>query len=174
MRHLTGRGADAHRRVGQLTSRLAGVVLAAALLITACGSEEFVSGFDADPGPIDTDLQPALAEGADPERVPEVERNFLANCVKGGGEELPDLEPVQQEGLLAVCGCNYLAIVGHSFDEARDALDDDGDAADEEELAERAFEIFTEIDDDMRNADVELDDAVEGLVADCIRSEAGL
>ncbi len=157
-----------------LSRRFAGLVLVGALLGAGCGDDDFVSGFDADPGPIDTDLRPALAEGADTDAIPEVQRNFLANCVKGGADPLPDLEPVQQEGLLAVCGCSYEAIVAHSFDQAEQALADAAADVENEELAERAFEVFTEIDDDMKTADSELDQVVVDLVADCVRSEAGL
>lgn len=135
------------------------------LLVSACGSDGTVAGFDADPGPISVELVGALQPGTDPDTVPEVQRNFLELCVKGGEDSLPDLPTVQREGLLAVCGCTYDALVEASFEAAEGSTPD--------ERASSAFAYFTGIEDDLR-AEGTFADEVADLVRVCIRAEAGL
>ncbi|MGI9623667.1 MAG: hypothetical protein ACR2PK_12590 [Acidimicrobiales bacterium] len=155
-------------------------VLVAALVLAACGSEVTASGFEADPAPIDPNMVTALGDTDDPEAVPEVQRNFLTGCVKGFDSSLPQMEPVQTAGLLQVCGCTYDRLVGYSYDQARDrvneSLEDQGSSAEAalETFDDAAFEVFTSIEEDLRSGDSDLPDEVFSLIRDCIRSEAGL
>lgn len=105
--------------------------------------------------------------------VPAVQRNFLAHCVKGGGADLPGLEPVRRDGLLAVCGCSYDAIVGYSFETIEQGAAAFVDTSDID-LAAAAFDVFTAIDDDLKTADTDLNPDVQELVRTCILTESGL
>lgn len=160
----------------QLTARLGRLLLVLSLIVAACGDETTASGFDADPGPIDPDLEAALEDDEDPAAVPEVQRNFLTGCVKGFEDSIPELEPVQRTGLLQVCGCTYRQLIRHSEelvreDVNRSALNDPDEILDA--LGRASFDAFTEIEDDLR-AGEELDDEVADLVRTCIRQRAGL
>lgn len=135
------------------------------LVLVACGSDSSTSAFEADPGEISPDLVLALRGDVDPDEVPEVQRNFVDQCVKGGEDSLPELPIVQREGLLAVCGCVYDGLVGAAYDAVGDS--------DPESRDDDAFAWFTEMEDDLR-ADGQLSDEVLGVVRGCIRSEAGL
>ena len=161
----------------QLIARLGRLLLVLTLVVAACGDETTASGFDADLGAIDPDLEGALLAGEDPAAVPEVQRNFLTGCVKGFDDAIPELEPVQRAGLLQVCGCTYTSLVNHSRELVRDQVNEN--AADEgtedffEVRDQLAFDAFTEIEDDLRAGEA-LTDEVADLVRTCIRERAGL
>ncbi len=143
------------------------VVLAAActIALAGCSDSGTGSGFDAEPGPIDPTLVTALGDDVDPQAVPAVQRDFLEMCVEGVDGSTEDLAPLERSGLLAVCGCTYDAIVEDLRSEA------DGDTAEEREGA--AYREFRAIESDLR-AGNGLGDEIEGLVAACIRDEAGI
>lgn len=161
----------------QLTARLGRLLLVLSLIAVACGDETTASGFDADLGPIDPDLEAALQNDEDPTAVPEVQRNFLTGCVKGFEDSIPELEPVQRAGLLQVCGCTYEGLVSYSQDLVRDQTNEEAALEDPdgffEALNQAAFDTFTEIEDDLR-AGEELPDGVADVVRTCIRQGAGL
>ncbi len=105
--------------------------------------------------------------------VPAVQRNFLNHCIKGGGAEFPELEAVQRDGLLAVCGCAYDAIVEYSFEAIETGAAGFIDTSDID-LSQAAFEVFVSIDDDLKTTGTTLDADVENLVRSCILTESGL
>ncbi len=149
---------------------LLAAVAVASLLLAACGGSTSVSGFNSDPAPIAADLALALADTTDPEAVPVVERRFLEACVKGGGDSLPlELATVQRDGLLAVCGCSFSALVQSSFA----AAEADLDTASQDELEAAAFERFSDLDETVLN-DEDLPAEVSDLIRACIRAEAGI
>ena len=123
------------------------------------------AGFDADPGPIDPTLVAALGDDVDPQAVPAVQREFLEMCVQGVDDAPEELAPLERTGLLAVCGCSYDAIVEDLRSEAQ------GDSAEDRERA--AYGEFRDIESGLRAGD-DLDPEIEGLIAACIRDEAGL
>ena len=142
------------------------LVVALAALSGACSDDGGSgAGFDADPGPIDPTLVAALGDDVDPQAVPAVQRDFLEMCVQGVDEATEELAPLERTGLLTVCGCSYDAIVEDLRSEAR------GDNAEDRERA--AYSEFRDIESDLR-AGNDLDPEIEGLVAACIRNEAGL
>jgi hypothetical protein len=155
-----------------IVARLVAVALLVALIVGACGGDDDVSGFEADPGPIAVDLIGALPDGADPDAVPALQRQFLDWCIKGGQDRLPEIPTVQREGLVSVCGCVYEGLVEHSFAVAQDATPDGADP-DPEQLAKRAFDAFRELDEDAR-IDASLPDDIGEIARRCIRAEAGL
>lgn len=160
----------------QLIARLGRLLLVLTLVVAACGDETTASGFDADLGAIDPDLEGALLAGEDPAAVPEVQRNFLTGCVKGFDDAIPELEPVQRAGLLQVCGCTYTSLIAHSQDLVRDQVNQDAANGTDDffELRDQlAFDAFTEIEDDLRSGEA-LTDEVADLVRSCIRERAGL
>ena len=144
---------------------LLALVALAGLAVAACSDDDGAGGFAGDPGPIDPALVAALGDDVDPQAVPAVQREFLELCVEGVDGSTEQLAPLERSGLLAVCGCSYEAIVADLSAEA------DGDTADER--ARAAYNAFRAIESDLR-AGNHLDPAIEGLVADCIRTEAGL
>lgn len=145
------------------------------MLTAACGGDGTAGSFTENPEPISLDLVAALGVDDDPETVPEAQRNFLEGCVKGFGDGLPDLDSVQQAGLLSVCGCSYAQLLGHSYMVASEQMaDEDADDGEREELDARAYGVFEEIEDDLRSGDSELPDDVLDLIRTCVRSEAGL
>ena len=161
----------------QLIARLGRLLLALSIIAVACGDETTASGFDADLGAIDPELEPALLSGEDPTAVPEVQRNFLTGCVKGFEDSIPELEPVQRTGLLQVCGCTYERLVNHSQDLVREQVNESASSADPDaffdELNKAAFDAFTTIEDDLRSGEALTDDVAD-LVRTCIRQRAGL
>lgn len=158
-----------------MTRRLAAVVVGALVVLAGCGSDGSSGSFEDGVGPIDRQLVPALAADADPDAVPEVQRNFLDGCVLGFADGLPDLEPVQQSGLLSVCGCSFEQLVTYSRAEAaRVAADDPDGEADAEALEAAAFEIFTDLENDIRIGEADMPSEVLDLIRTCVRSEAGL
>ena len=161
----------------QLTARLGRLLLVLSLIAVACGDETTASGFDADLGPIDPDLEAALQNDEDPTAVPEVQRNFLTGCVKGFEDSIPELEPVQRAGLLQVCGCTYDGLVNYSQDLVLDQTNRDAALEDPDEffaaLNQAAFDAFTEIEDDLRAGEA-LPEGVADVVRTCIRQRAGL
>ena len=161
----------------QLTARVGRLLLVLSLFAAACGDDTTASGFDADLGPIDPDLEAALLNDEDPAAVPEVQRNFLTGCVKGFEDSIPELEPVQRAGLLQVCGCTYDQLISYSTNLVRDQVNDSAATEDPdgffEALNQAAFETFTEIEDDLR-AGEELPEGVADVVRTCIRQRAGL
>ncbi len=160
-----------------LIHRLGRLLLVLGLLASGCGDDVTTSGFDADPAPIDPDLEAALLDGEDPAAVPEVQRNFLTGCVKGFDETIPALEPVQRAGLLQVCGCTYTSLVSHSQELVRDQVNQDVTPDDPDGFFDArndaAFDAFTEIEDDLRAGEALTDDVAE-LVRTCIRQRSGL
>lgn len=168
------------RNLSARIHRPARLVLAIALLITACGSENSAADFLADTAPIEPELLGALDDDDDPEAVPEVQRNFLRGCVTGFGDGLPELEPVQRSGLLGVCGCSYDALVGYSYDQAIAPTNEEfaGSDTDPDEVLEAldaaALDVFTAIEEDLRTGEAGLPDAAADLIRRCIRTEAGL
>lgn len=161
----------------QLTARLGRLLLVLCLIAVACGDETTASGFDADLGPIDPDLEAALQNDEDPAAVPEVQRNFLTGCIKGFEDSIPELEPVQRAGLLQVCGCTYTGLVTYSQNLVLDQINEEA-ALEEPDgffdaLNQAAFDAFTEIEDDLRSGE-ELPDGVADVVRTCIRQRAGL
>lgn len=145
--------------------RAVAVAVAVASIAAGCGDDAAGAGFDADPGPIDPALVAALGDDADPDAVPAVQRDFLEMCVEGVEGSAEDLAPLERTGLLAVCGCSYTAIVEDLLAEA--------DGATEPERRRSAYREFRAIEADLR-AGNDLDPEIEGLVAACIRSEAGI
>lgn len=150
--------------------RIIPLLVVGGLALVACGGGDDVSGFDADTAPISADLADALGPGVDPDAVPAVQRTFLEWCVKGGADGFPDLPAVQREGLLAVCGCTYEGIVDATEATVRAQL---GSSASSEEVSRRAFDVFEEIDADVR-AGGEVPDELVAVARRCIRAEAGL
>ena len=150
--------------------RIIPLLVVGGLALVACGGGDDVSGFDADTAPISADLTDALGPGVDPDAVPAVQRTFLEWCVKGGADGFPDLPAVQREGLLAVCGCTYDGIVDATEATVRARL---GSSASSEEVSRRAFDVFEEIDADVR-AGGEVPDELVAVARRCIRAEAGL
>ncbi len=147
-------------------------VLLMSLLLVACGADQSDSVFDADPAPISPDLVAALGEGEDPDQIPEVKRNFLEHCARGGQDTLPELPAVQRGGLVAVCGCTYTALVDYAFSTARDDVSG-GRGLAPEQLAQAAFARFSGLDDSVL-ADEVMPDEVADILRVCIRSEAGI
>ena len=143
------------------------------LVGSACGGGREESGFEANLGPIAPELRPALADGADPENVPEVQRNFLERCTRGGDDSLPDLPAVQADGLVLVCGCTYTALVDSLVQAELDQLEASPSEEDLEAIDRLAFTRVTELDDQIL-AGGALPDEVDVLVRACVRSEAGL
>jgi hypothetical protein len=149
-------------------SRLAVMLVAAAMLIASCGGDSQPDSFDDDPGTIASALLPALAPGQDPAAVPATHRDFLEGCVMGGGKSIPELATVQQQGLLVVCGCSYSELVSKFRAEA--AIDGEpGDTA--EDLEQAAVRRFLDIDEAVRDGG-ELPADVVALVATCIQTTA--
>lgn len=148
-------------------------VITLTLIVAACGGSQEESGFEANLGPIDAELRPALADGVDAENVPEVQRNFLELCARGGEESLPDLPTVQADGLVLVCGCTYNALVDSLVQAELDELGTSPSADDLEAIDRLAFDRITELDDDIL-AGGALSEEVDALVRSCVRSEAGL
>lgn len=162
----------------QLISRLGRVALALGLLaslLSGCGDDADTVGFDIDPAPIDPDLTPALEDGADPDAVPAVQRNFLDACVKGFDDSIPELEPVQRAGLLQVCGCTYERLIGHVYELAVEPANQR--AQDPTELLaaldEVAWELFQGLEDDLRSGE-SITTEVRELIRSCITEESGL
>lgn len=143
------------------------------LVVAACGGDQEESGFEANRGPLALELRPALADDVDPEKVPEVQRNFLERCARGGDDSLPDLPAVQVDGLVAVCGCTYIALVDSLVQAELDVLGTSPSAEDLEAIDRLAFTRVTELDDDIL-AGGALPEEVDALVRSCVRSEAGL
>lgn len=148
-----------------MNRRIVAILLSVVVVVTACSGDDDTSGFLADPAPIDPALAPALADDANAAAVPALQRNFLELCVEGAAADPPELEPVQEAGLVAVCGCTYDALVAEVRDRA------EGADADERERA--AYQEFRGLERDLRTGG-DLDPTIEALVADCVRSEAGL
>jgi hypothetical protein len=156
-----------------VTCRLVAVTVSIVLVLSACGNDGTAGSFSENPQPIEPDLVTALGPGDDEAGIPEVQRNFLTGCAKGFADTIPDLDVIQQGGLVSVCGCSYRQLVGYSYAEVLGSegesgqLDQDGrDAA--------AFGIFTELENDLRAGETGLPPAVLDLIRTCIRSEAGL
>ena len=143
---------------------VAGFALAA-MLAAGCSDDGGGAGFGTDPGPIDPALVAALGDDVDPQAVPAVQRDFLEMCVEGVEDSGEELAPLERSGLLAVCGCSYEAIVEDLLAEA------DGDTAEDRERA--AYNEFRGLEADLRAGNT-LAPEIEGLVAACIRAEAGL
>ncbi len=141
-------------------------------MLSACGDDGTAGGFDNNLRPIEPDLEAALGPDDDPDAIPEVQRNFLTGCVRGFGETIPDIGLIQQQGLVDVCGCSYRQLLGYSRGEARAARTDSGgsDGATDDD----AFDIFVELEDDLRSGESDLPEEVLDLIRTCIRSEAGL
>lgn len=135
------------------------------MLAAGCSDDDGGAGFGSDPGPIDPALVAALGDDIDPQAVPAVQRDFLEMCVEGVDSSSEDLAPLERSGLLAVCGCSYEAIVEDLLDEA------DGETAEDRERD--AYNAFRDLESDLRAGNA-LTPEVEGLVAACIRAEAGL
>ncbi len=95
-------------------------------------------------------------------------RNFLDGCVTGAGGSLPELATVQQQGLLAVCGCSYPVLVQKYRSEALVAAEP-GATADDIEKA--AVDLFLDLDDSLRDGS-ELPEDVVLVVAECIKASA--
>jgi hypothetical protein len=144
---------------------LLAVVAVMATLAAGCSDDGSGAGFDTDPGPIDPALVAALGDDVDPQAVPAVQRDFLAMCVEGVDGSTEELAPLERSGLLAVCGCSYEAIVEDLLAEA------DGDTAEDRERA--AYNTFRSLEADLRAGEA-LAPEIEGIVAACIRTEAGL
>tara|TARA_B100000686_G_C16103520_1_gene624441 strand:- start:103 stop:465 length:363 start_codon:yes stop_codon:yes gene_type:complete len=118
-------------------------------------------------------LRSALADDVDPENVPEAQRNFLEACALGGDDFLPDLPALQVEGLVAVCGCVYTALVDSFVQVEADDLGGSSRANDHDAIDRLAFKRLAELDDYIlaRGA---LPEDVDALVRSCVRKEAGL
>lgn len=147
--------------------RIVAVLAATVMALTACGGDGLPQSFDADPGEIDVVLVPALVGSVEPDVVPKVQRDFLEGCVLGGGDEIPQRSTVQQQGLLAVCGCSYLHLVDLFRAEARTASPTKGPDA----LERDAVALFRDVEDALRDGG-ELPAAVTEAVAGCIESTA--
>ncbi|MFN3216127.1 MAG: hypothetical protein ACE367_06495 [Acidimicrobiales bacterium] len=141
------------------------VATVVATLAVGCSDDGDGAGFESEPGPIDPALVAALGDDADPQAVPAVQRDFLEMCVEGVEGSTDDLAPLERSGLLAVCGCSYEAIVEDLLDEA------DGETPEERERS--AYSAFRSLEADLRAGNA-LTPEIERLVADCIRTEAGL
>jgi hypothetical protein len=145
--------------------RFLAIVAVMATLAVGCSDDGDGAGFDTDPGPIDPALVAALGDDVDPQAVPAVQRDFLEMCVEGVDGSNDELAPLERSGLLAVCGCTYEAVVEDLLDEA------DGETPEERERS--AYSAFRSLEADLRAGNA-LTPKVEGLVAACIRAEAGL
>lgn len=145
--------------------KLVAIFLSTFVLI-ACSSSEDSLSFSDNPGPIDSNLVGALEEGQDPSRVPEIQRNFLAGCVMGATDRMPDLVAVQETGLLEVCGCSYMELVKEVRREAAAVADPITSSS---EIEQDAYKRFKKLDEDFQATEGSFDDEILALFATCIR-----
>jgi hypothetical protein len=147
---------------------LAATIVTVALLVAGCGGDGEPESFEDDPGQISVSLLSAIPAGSDSNAVQLLQRNFLEGCVLAGGDTIPELDVVQQEGLVAVCGCTYPALVEELRSDARSEARAGWSA---EDVERDAVARFLDLDETIREGG-ELPDDVILLVADCIQSSA--
>ena len=145
------------------------IILVSAFVLLGCSTSEDSLGFSENTGPIDPNLVGALEEGQDPSRVPETQRNFLAGCVMGATDRMPDLVAVQETGLLEVCGCSYTKLVEKVRLEAAAVADP---FASSSEIERDAYKRFKDLDEDFQATEGSFNDELTELFASCIRKSS--
>mgnify|MGYP002835689257 FL=1 len=87
------------------------LILAAALLLGACGSSGKPETFYEQTGPLPEylqEFQTELLDGVNPSQVPLVQRNFLEGCMGGQKEIFAQLSGA---ALARACGCSYTELI---------------------------------------------------------------
>ena len=129
-------------------------LLAAALLLGACGSSGKPESFTEQKGPLPEflqEFQSELLDGVNPTQVPLVQRNFLEGCMGGQKEIFIQLSGA---ALAKACGCSYTELV--KFLEANANED------------KSAFDTFKDLNEDSQEVNGVLGQNYKNIFEECL------